>query len=744
MKKLVEDYLAARSVAAVEAACYGLSVQEGEDFTSEGYVKPSCLWKFAFAAMKEEKTPVEVLARTATTIRQETGWNDPVETLAIHAYIAKSQHEALVEEKRRREDAEEGISAKRQTRGDKARQEPPSPPEVPMTDVPSTSDKERKSVKEKGKGLAYKLQSDIEAATDLKAVLEERVLDAEVKFSLRQVLGIAKKEFHDIIIDIVKRKRLQKGLRVRFEDEIEEEGDVNPSHYTRDHWARATGETMVKLEDHTWRIKAVNNTTGGLIGACPEVRLKTGNVEIEQNIFVQDMASYPVILGQPFITAVRMETRVLDDGSAYARIRSKDGKQANGFAVYKKVEDLERWERKEVTKMQKQLQSLGELEDDEWISGVYEECGLENPLEEIAAIGMGKDDVVVQIESRELYSVIEEFEKVEVRVETKYKTVDKNVKPVAAPLPEDAKKQIEQASRERSLMDTTKMGHRFSDDTLDELRVGVDSSLLPEEVKCFKQMLARHGKAFAFAPSEIGCVDPSVVSPMVIFTVPHVLWDLRPIPVPRAYLPKLIDLLKEKMHMRIQEPSFAPYSSRWFTVPKKSGALRFIQDMQPVNAVTIRNVGVGPIVDEFAEAFAGKAIYSLGDLYSGYDQFQLAEGSRDVTIMRTSLGLVRMCTLPQGATNSVVHMMAGMNKVLKDFIPEKTMPFLDDVPIKGCKEDEKDEALDMKGCRKYVTEHIQDCEKILSRLEEVHLTLSGTKSTFGVREIVIVGHLCGS
>ncbi|KAL3686249.1 hypothetical protein R1sor_004271 [Riccia sorocarpa] len=314
---------------------------------------------------------------------------------------------------------------------------------------------------------------------------------------------------------------------------------------------------------------------------------------------------------------------------------------------------------------------------------------------------MGKDDVVVQIESRELYSVIEEFEKVEIIVETKYKTVDKKVKPVAAPLPEDAKKQIEQASRERSLRDTTKMRHRFSDDTLDELRVGVDNSLLPEEVKCFKQMLARHGKTFAFAPTEIGCMDPSVVPSMVIFTVPHVPWDLRPIPVPRAHLPKLIDLLKEKIQMRILEPSFAPYSSRWFTVPKKSGALRFIQDMQPVNAVTIRNVGVGPIVDEFAEAFAGKAIYSLGDL-----TFVL--------------------------------------RVLKDFIPEKTMSFLDDVPIKGCKEDEKDEALDTRGCRKYVAEHIQDCEKILSWLEEVHLTLSGTKSTFGVRKIVIVGHLCGS
>jgi hypothetical protein len=78
---------------------------------------------------------------------------------------------------------------------------------------------------------------------------------------------------------------------------------------------------------------------------------------------------------------------------------------------------------------------------------------------------------------------------------------------------------------------------------------------------------------------------------MVIFTVPHTPWDLKPIPVPRGLLPKLVNLLKEKMQMGILEPSMAPYSNRCFTVPKKSGALRFIQDMQPANRVTIRNKG---------------------------------------------------------------------------------------------------------------------------------------------------------
>jgi hypothetical protein len=80
-----------------------------------------------------------------------------------------------------------------------------------------------------------------------------------------------------------------------------------------------------------------------------------------------------------------------------------------------------------------------------------------------------------------------------------------------------------------------------------------------------------------------------------------------------------LEELKQKMEMGILEPSSAPYSNRWFTVPKKNGTLRFIQDLQLVNKVTIRNAGTGPTIDEFAEALVGRSIYPVDDLYSGYD-----------------------------------------------------------------------------------------------------------------------------
>jgi hypothetical protein len=79
-------------------------------------------------------------------------------------------------------------------------------------------------------------------------------------------------------------------------------------------------------------------------------------------------------------------------------------------------------------------------------------------------------------------------------------------------------------------------------------------------------MLEQHGNTFAFSPEEIGCVDPRTIEPMVIFMVPHIPWNLKPIPVLRAQLKKLIELLKEKVVIGILEPSSAPYWNRWLTV----------------------------------------------------------------------------------------------------------------------------------------------------------------------------------
>ena len=72
------------------------------------------------------------------------------------------------------------------------------------------------------------------------------------------------------------------------------------------------------------------------------------------------------------------------------------------------------------------------------------------------------------------------------------------------------------------------------------------------------------------------------------------------------------------------------------------------------------------------------------------------------------------------------------------------MTFLDDIPIKGCSEKEKDEMKYKDGCRQFVVEHMKDCEKVLHRLKDANLTFSGEKFAFRQPEILVVGHLCGA
>uniref|UniRef100_A9U4L8 Predicted protein n=1 Tax=Physcomitrium patens TaxID=3218 RepID=A9U4L8_PHYPA len=213
----------------------------------------------------------------------------------------------------------------------------------------------------------------------------------------KEVLRIVKKEFDDVIIDSIKRKRQlmdETGMshtidvkiykdeeevdigykqptnekngynqRVRFEDYSDKKMETL-SHYTRKHWTKVTTKVLVKVRnieepivalvdygfeinlisknlyekqkwpidmEHGWAIRAANNTRGKLCGACSHVKIWIGDVATEQHFFIQDTTSYPLILGQPYITSTRMETKVLDDGSTYAREHSKDGRKVVQF-----------------------------------------------------------------------------------------------------------------------------------------------------------------------------------------------------------------------------------------------------------------------------------------------------------------------------------------------------------------------------------------------------------------------------
>ena len=91
---------------------------------------------------------------------------------------------------------------------------------------------------------------------------------------------------------------------------------------------------------------------------------------------------------------------------------------------------------------------------------------------------------------------------------------------------------------------------------------------------------------------------------------------------------------------------------------KRSGALRFIQDFQDLNAVTIRDAGSVPRLEAFTNDIAGRCIYSVMDVKGGYDQLLLAVADRDYTGISISLGHFRLTMLPQGWTKQCRHFSA--------------------------------------------------------------------------------------
>jgi hypothetical protein len=71
------------------------------------------------------------------------------------------------------------------------------------------------------------------------------------------------------------------------------------------------------------------------------------------------------------------------------------------------------------------------------------------------------------------------------------------------------------------------------------------------------------------------------------------------------------------------------------------------------------------------------------DLYVGYDEHLIAESSQDYTTFQTPYGMLHPITLPMGWTNSVRIFHDNITFILQPEIPHVTIPYIDDIPIKG-------------------------------------------------------------
>ena len=176
--------------------------------------------------------------------------------------------------------------------------------------------------------------------------------------------------------------------------------------------------------------------------------------------------------------------------------------------------------------------------------------------------------------------------------------------------------------------------------------------------------------------------------------------------------------------------------------------MRLVHSLEPLNAVTIAHSGLPPATEELASKFAGRACGGMFDLYVGYDERLLAEESRDMTTFQTPFGAMRLVTLPMGWTNSVPIFHDDVTEILRDEIPEYTIPYIDDVPVRGPESryesgpGEYETLAENDGIRRFVWEHLGNVNRILQRMKYCGGTFSGKKTLVCAESIEVLGHKC--
>lgn len=166
-------------------------------------------------------------------------------------------------------------------------------------------------------------------------------------------------------------------------------------------------------------------------------------------------------------------------------------------------------------------------------------------------------------------------------------------------------------------------------------------SLSQEEINLIAFVVVNRGMAFAWNYSEKGYFSREYYPDYEIPTIEHVPWQSQHIPPPRAIHDEVVATIRDNKAAGRFEPTTSSYRCSLFAVAKKPGStppVRLVVDMQPLNAVTIRDSSLVPNLNEFAESFLGYSMYGLFDLYSGFDACWVGVRSRPLQDFHTPIG----------------------------------------------------------------------------------------------------------
>jgi len=130
-------------------------------------------------------------------------------------------------------------------------------------------------------------------------------------------------------------------------------------------------------------------------------------------------------------------------------------------------------------------------------------------------------------------------------------------------------------------------------------------------------------------------------------------------------------------------------------------------------------------MDELRDRVAGAKVFTKLDLKDGYHLIRMRKGDEHKTAFRTRYGQYEYKVLPFGLVNAPAPFQTMMNKILREFLDDGVVVYLDDNLIYS-------EIMD---------EHIKVVQKVLDRLEQGDLAVLLKKSVFHQDEVEFFGYI---